>query len=320
MKNYTTFGILIGALLMISACTQKEQENTTIKDTSPTLVEIEAVYDAGDESHLFKTDADTISAGWTTVRLKNASPMVHFALIEQLPGDRTSEDMHAEVLPVFQDASYLLEEGKPDEAMAAFGNLPAWFNEVVWMGGPGFLSPGLISEATLFLPPGNYQVECYVKNEDGTYHWNMGMYFDLHVTQDTTNAQPPQQVDVTVTTTDQGLQIEGSPQPGENLVAVNFNEVEPALLGRDVHVIEVTDETDPNEVYHWMDFNLAGSLTSSSEYPAPVVFMGGTHDMPRGNTAYFTFNMLEGKDYAWVTEQSGDRFEMIRFSELEDSQ
>lgn len=320
MKSYTVFGVLIGALIMISACTQKEQKPASTDDNPPTLVEIEAVYDAQEEKHLFKTDADTVTAGWTTVQFRNASPMVHFALFERLPGDRTTEDMHEEVLSVFQESSYLLEDGKPDEAMAAFGKLPAWFNEVVWMGGPGFLSPGLTSETTLFLTPGNYQVECYVKNEDGTYHWNMGMYFDLHVTQDTTKALPPQNVDITVKTTDEGLEIVGEPKPGLNTVAVNFDEIEPTLLGRDVHVIEVTEETDPEEVYRWLDFNIPGSLMSTTTDPAPVVFVGGTHDMPRGNTAYFTFTMQEDKNYAWVTEQSGDRFELIRFSELEDSQ
>jgi len=310
-QKITAF-LILATLLLISACGQENQEQENTATTEPTVIEIDAMYDAQNERHLFNTEADTVPAGWTTVKLRNASPMVHFAFFEKLPGDRTSEDMHAEVLPKFQEASYLIEEGKPDEAMAKFGEMPAWFSELVWMGGTGFVSPGLSTETTLFLSPGNYQVECYVKDEDGTYHWNMGMYFDLHVTEDTTNALPPQQADVTITTTDDGLQIEGSPSAGENLVAVKFDENEPALLARDVHVIEVTEDTDPDEVYRWMDFNLPGSLMSSADNPAPAVFVGGTHDMPKGNTAYFTFNMDPEKDYAWITEQSAERFEFIR--------
>lgn len=304
--------VTLSLLILLSACSDKGSQE--MKDKSPNVLEVEAVYDASEEKHLFKTNADTIPAGWTTIRLKNASPFVHFAFLDKIPGKRTTVDMHAEILPVFQEAAYLVEEGKGNEAMAAFGKMPAWFPEVVFMGGTGYLSPGLSTETTLFLPPGNYMLECYIKNAEGTYHWNMGMYMDLHVTSDTTSMKAPENPNVTITTTDDGLKIEGNPKAGENLVAVSFEEENPGLLRRDVHVIEVTDETSEEEVLNWMDFNLPGSLISTMEDPGPATFIGGSHDMPKGYTTYFKVDLDPNKEYAWVTEQSADRFEYIPFT------
>lgn len=310
-KNNLLF-LGFGLVYVLAACSGNNANKEAI-DQRPTLVEVEAAYNAESNEHSFITETDTIPAGWTTIRLKNGSPFVHFAFFDKVPGGRNSTNMHAEVLPVFQEAAYLVEEGKGDEALAAFGKMPPWFGEIVFMGGTGYLSPGLSTETTLFLPPGNYMMECYIKNEDGTYHWNMGMYVDLHVTQDTTNAQPPQDVDVTITTTDSGLKFQGEPKAGENLIAVYFNEENPGLLRRDVHVIEVNDETSEDEVLQWIDFNQTGSLISTMEDPGPATFVGGTHDMPKGYTTYFKVDLDPNKEYAWVTEQAGDRFEYIPF-------
>jgi hypothetical protein len=269
---------------------------------APTVVEVTAIYDAASDQHLFLTSADTVRAGWTTFRFTNASPALHFVFLDHLPGGRTSDELLSEVSPIFQEATDLIRAGRPDEASAQFANLPDWFNELVFRGGPGFTSPGLVTEATLFLEPGNYVLECYIKNADGVYHWNLGMHKDLHVTEEVTEAEPPRNPTLDITVTDSGLDVDGIPTPGEHLVAVHFQEEEPGLVGKDVHVARLATDTDLDEIVAWLDFNRPEGLVSTADDPAPATFVGGVHEMPLGNTAYFILT-LEPGDYLWISEQ-----------------
>ena len=311
MKTIIQAALCITLLGGLNACTSESTQNGAA--TEPNVVEVRAVYDAENERHLFETDTDTLPAGWTTFRLVNASPYVHFIFFDYLPGDRTSEDLMADVSPVFQDASYLLMEGKNEEAMAAFSKLPEWFNDLVFRGGTGYTSPARTAETTLFMAPGNYVMECYIKMPDGTYHWNMGMYKDLHVTADTTQAKAPQSPDIEITVNDEGLQVEGEPTTGEQLVAVHFQQDNPGLIGKDVHLAKLNGNTDAMEVAEWLDFMTAEGLISTAEDPGPATFIGGTHEMPKGNTAYFTVNLEPGR-YLWVAEQQMENRAMQEFT------
>ncbi|MDZ7694289.1 MAG: hypothetical protein U5K69_24740 [Balneolaceae bacterium] len=303
--------VLFFFILGLYACTSNQSQESV--SSEPNLVEVRAIYNAEENRHLFETDTDTLPAGWTTFRLVNASPYVHFIFFNHLPGNRTSEDLLSDVSPVFQESSYLLMEGKNEEAMAAFSKLPEWFEGLVFRGGTGYTSPGLTAETTLFMAPGNYVMECYVKMPDGTYHWNMGMYKDLHVTSDTTQAKAPQSPDITITVTDEGLQVEGEPTAGEQLVAVHFEQENPGLIGNDVHLARLDESTDAMEVAEWLDFMTAEGLVSTVENPGPATFLGGSHEMPKGNTAYFTVN-LEPGNYVWVAEQQIENRAMKEFT------
>ncbi|NGP89920.1 hypothetical protein [Fodinibius halophilus] len=291
------FGILFVSLL---SCTEKKEKKTS--DDGRTLVEVSAIYEAENDRHLFKTETDTIPAGWTTFRFINQSPMVHFLFFDYLPKGKTSEDLLSEISPVFQESSYLLMEGKQDSAQEVFSKLPDWFGKVVFRGGAGFVSPGQTTETTLFMKPGSYVMECYIKTADGTFHWTKGMTRDLHVTSDTTEVQPPQSPSVVVTTTDDGLDIEGEISPGKHLVKVQFNEENPGMIARDVHIAKLGENDNPEDIKSWIDFNNAQGLVSTAEDPAPTTFIGGTHEMPKGNTAYFTVELEPGR-YAWISEQ-----------------
>ncbi|WP_440998527.1 hypothetical protein [Fodinibius sp. SL11] len=307
--------IILGVLLsvVVFACTNNQAQNESSSSQEPTLVEVSAIYDAENDRHLFQTDTDTISAGWTTFRFVNKSPMVHFLFFDYLPGSKTSKDLLREVSPIFQESSYLTMEGKNDEAMAVFSKLPDWFNDIIFRGGAGFVSPGKITETTLFMIPGNYAMECYIKTADGTFHWKKGMMRDLHVTTDTTDAMPPQSATIEITTTDEGLDIQGEVTPGKHLVKVNFNEETPALIGRDVHVAKLSETDSLEKIATWMDFNNAKGLVSTAENIAPTTFIGGTQEMPEGNTAYFTLDLVPGR-YAWISEQPVNKKTIEAFS------
>jgi len=300
MRSLIQTSFLVFFIGSLFSCTGKQDQNNTTAE--PTLIEVRAVYDSENDQHLFQTETDTVSAGWTTFRFINSSPMIHFLFLDHMPGDRTSKELMNEISPVFQKSADLIEAGKMEEGMSVFAELPEWFEDLVYRGGPGFVSSGQTTEVTLFLEPGNYVMECYIKTADGTYHLKLGMLKDLRVMEDTTGARPPEEPTIDITITDEGFDVEGDLIPGKHLVAVHFEEENPAMLGKDVHVIRIEEGTNFEEISDWMDFTQPGSLISTAENPGPATFLGGVHEMPKGNTAYFTIDLQPG-NYAWISEQ-----------------
>jgi len=240
---------------------------------------------------------DSIPSGWTTILLRNESPLTHFVVIEDLPEGRTLEDSKRDVFPVFQDAMDLINQGRASEGFAQFGRFPAWFTEVVFWGGPGFLSPEKTGETTVYMAPGTYVIECYVKTA-GRFHSVDGMAVQLTVTDEASGAPEPTG-SITLTLSAAGIDVYGTPSAGRHTVRVDFAEqmVHEHALGHDVHLVRLEEETDAAEVAAWMNWVDPAGL----ETPAPAEFLGGTHEMPSGETAYFTVDLTPG-DYAWVAE------------------
>lgn len=247
---------------------------------------------------------DEISSGWTTFRLDNTSGMIHFAVVERLPDGITLADQQSEVAPVFQEGMDLLNEGKVDEAMAAFGNLPEWFGQVVFKGGPGLIAPRGTAETTVYLEPGTYLLECYVKTDRIFHSYSPSsdrpvMVHEITVTDERSDApEPDPTLDLTISS-ERGIEIDGDITPARHTVAVHFESqhVHEHFLGHDVHLVRLEDDTNLDEVATWMDWTQARGL----ETPAPATFLGGTQEMPTGETAYFSV-LLEPGRYAWIAE------------------
>jgi hypothetical protein len=250
---------------------------------------------------------DTVRAGWTTFRFTNAAPMIHFAVVERMPEGYGIEAQQEIVAPIFQEGYELLVGGDADAAMARFGELPEWFGQIVFMGGPGLTSPGQVSEATVYLEPGTYLLECYVKT-DGVFHSYdpdpelYGMVHEFTVVGPATDVPEPT-ADLTLAiSSESGISMQGSPMAGEQTVAVEFEDqiVHENFVGHDVHLVRVEEGTDLATIESWMDWTRADGLQS----PAPAPFLGGLNEMPSGSTGYFTVT-LEPGDYAWVSEVPG---------------
>jgi hypothetical protein len=247
---------------------------------------------------------DTVAPGWTTFRFTNTSPMVHFAVVERMPDGVGLAEQQEEVAPLFQEGFDLLTAGDADGAMAAFGALPDWFGEIVFMGGPGLLSPGGTADASVHLEPGTYLLECYVKT-DGvfhSYHPEPGVVAMVHefvVAGPPTGATAPEEdVRVTISTED-GISVEGTLLPGRRTVAVTFVDqtVHENFVGHDVHVARMENGITLEAIEAWMDWTRPEGLQS----PSPVRFVGGINEMPAGTTGYFTADFQAG-DYVWVSE------------------
>jgi hypothetical protein len=265
-------------------------------------VEVTATFDTSTNEHHFVTDVEEIPSGWTTFRLVNAAPAVHFLVLESLPGPRTVEDSRREVVPVFQQAMDLINDGQAEEGFAKLGDLPEWYAGVRFMGGPGLASPGQSTEATVYLEPGSYMMECYVKTADGKFHSALGMTRGFTVTEERSDATAPSDVALEMTLTNEGFGIEGEASPGRQTVAVHFAEENPPLLGNDVHLVRLGEGTDIEDVTAWMDWSQPEGMVSAHGAAEAFQFLGGTHEMPQGSTAYFTVELTSGR-YAWVSER-----------------
>lgn len=287
------------ALLLLTWACERTQEGLTVLET-PRAENTVDIIARGLTFHA----PDEISSGWNTLRFINESGMEHFALLERLPEGISLSDQQSQVAPIFQQGMDLLNAGDGDAAMAKFGELPAWFGDIVFLGGPGFLSPGRTAEATLFIEPGTYLIECYVKTNGIFHSYNpdpnvFGMVHRFEVTEDgNITVAPPASLEVKVSS-ENGFELSGTPVIGKNAVKVRFVDqiVYENFVGHDVHIAKVPEDFSAEALVTWMNWTLAEGL----ETPAPVSFVGGINEMPGGTTAYFTVD-LEPGTYAWIAE------------------
>ena len=259
-----------------------------------------------------------LPSGWTTFRLRNESGMIHFALLQRLPEGVGIQDQQEQVAPIFQEGMDLLNAGNAAAAVERFGELPEWFHRIVFVGGPGLISPGRTGQASVFLEPGTYLLECYVKT-DGVFHsYNpdpstYGMIHQFTVTERSSGAPEPTATLEIRLSSAQGIEVEGIVAPGEHTIAVHFEDqkVHENFVGHDVHLARLTDDTDLDELATWMDWTQPTGLES----PAPVQFLGGTQEMSSGETAYFSVSLEPGR-YAWIAEVpfSEDKGMLVMFS------
>ena len=281
---------------LASACTPSGDSSDEPDEMAAPVVEL--ILD-----DLTITGPDEIPSGWTTFRVNNKSAMTHFVLLDKMSEGKTVED-HLVVAGVFQKGMDLLNAGKQEEAFAVFGELPEWFGEVVFSGGPGFLGPGRTLEITLFVEPGMYVAECYVKTNGIFHSYNpnegeYGMVHQMRATEVESELAPPVSTIKLTISSERGIEGGGDVMAGEHTVAVRFEDqvVHEHFLGHDVHLIRLEDDTDVDALHRWMNYLLPEGL----ETPAPVTFLGGTNEMPAGNTAYFSATLEAGR-YAWISE------------------
>ena len=283
-------------LLFLQSCkdNKKEIQKEDIAIEKENVVEVIT-------QHMDFQMRDTIPSGWNTFRYKNQSPQTHFFLIDKYPEGKTSEDAEKLVSPVFDSAMELIMEGKAEEGFAQFANLPEWFSDVVFIGGTGLLSPNQTAETTLHLKPGNYIIECYVKMNNGMFHTSMGMTKDLVVSNiDSKNEKPTADISINISSTE-GIVVKDSITAGNHTFEVNFIDqiTHENFVGHDVNLVKLEENANIDELEMWMNWANPKGLIEPA--PKAIIFMGGTNDMPTGNTGFFTANLQPGK-YALIAE------------------
>ena len=313
MTNILKFGALAATLFLLQSCGEApeparqaaapeqapaaEPPPPPEPQPQPHVVEIRAV------GKTFQGPAE-IPSGWITFRLVNASSMLHFGIIDVPPEGVTIEMLSDEVMTPFQEAMDGMTAGDEEAVNAAFGKFPEWIGELGRNGGPGMLSAGRIGETTVWMEPGHYIMECYVKS-DGIFHTTspgpgqIGMMLDLTVTDESSGAPEPE-ADATLAVRNTGFELTGGAlKAGNNTIRVDFIEQQalPSFVGNDVHLMRVDGEQSIALADAWMDWRTPDGL----EDPGPVIFLGGINDLPAGSHGYFTVN-LEPGDYAFIAE------------------
>lgn len=300
MNKTSAFAALAAGLFLLQGCDQGQkvkEETATVPVAQPNVVEIRAV------GMTFEGSSE-IPSGWTTFKFVNASSMIHFAMIDVPPEGVTAQIFTDTVGQYFQDAMDGMNAGDEEAVNAAFGKFPAWIGDLGRHGGPGFLSPGLTGETIVYLEPGNYFFECYVKT-NGVFHTTspgdgkIGMMLEFTVTDEKTDAPEPT-ASATLAMSNSGMEIvDGALKAGTNTIRVDFVEQQalPSFVGNDVHIMRVENDESISKASAWLDWRTKDGL----EDPSPVIFLGGINDMPEGSHSYFTVDLQPGT-YAFIAE------------------
>lgn len=211
----------------------------------------------------FKFDApDVIPAGLTEFRFLNKGPSLHHMAILRLSGGKTVDDLRA--------------------ALDHPGPLPAWVKEV---GGPNAPSPGIESNATMMLEPGNYALICFI-DLGGPPHFMKGMLKGLTVEPAKTAVAATPKADITATLADYNFKLSSPIRAGTRTIRV-YN------AGPQAHEIELV-RLDPGvsagDFMKWFD---------KMQGPPPGKALGGIAGLAVGMSEYFTADFTPG-NYALI--------------------
>lgn len=249
---------------------------------------------------------DTIASGWQTLVYENRSDEPHFILIDKYPDGKGIEDAEKEIGPIFQEGMNFIAQGEMEKANEAFGKLPEWFQQVKFLGGTGLVSGKRKAVSTVYLEPGDYLMECYVKMENGTFHSNMGMVAPFVVSAEQSgNSSPEPTVRLDISSTG-GIVVKDSISSGRQVFEVNFLDqvVHENFVGHDVNLAMLGADADLTQLEAWMNWTDPKGLIVPS--PAGVTFLGGINDMPAGAKGFFEVELAPG-NYVLISEVPNTR-------------
>jgi hypothetical protein len=295
------------AVLALAACQPPDREAPAGQDSAmPARAADAGVVEVIARDFSFEAPTE-LPSGWTTFRLENQGGQEHFMSLTKLPEGKTIDDYAAEVGPAFDLTPYVSGELDRDQFLGrVVGLLPEWFGGAVSAGGAGFVSPGHVSETTVKLQPGTYVMECYVKTPEGQFHTELGMLHPLTVTDETTDAAPPE-YDLEMSLTSYEIGVQGALTPGDHTAMIRYVDDPEGFFKHDVHLVRFDGDGTVDDVVPWMDW------IDGLRAPAPAEFLGGSEHLPAGNTAYFTFSLAPGS-YAWISEGYASRGMVMEFT------
>lgn len=211
----------------------------------------------------FKFDApDVIPAGLTDFRFLNKGPALHHMSILKLQGGKTVDDLRA--------------------ALANPGPPPAWVKEV---GGPNAAAPGVESNATVMLEPGNYALICFI-DLGGPPHFMKGMLRGLRVVPATGPVAPKPKADVTVTLFDYNFKLSSPIRAGLRTIRVS----NAGAQHHEVELVQLPPGVSAADFMKWI---------AKMEGPPPGKPLGGVSGIEAGGSGYFTADFTPG-NYALI--------------------
>jgi hypothetical protein len=244
---------------------------------------------------------DTLNSGWNTFKYTNESTEVHFILMDLYPEGKNARNTKNEVLPPFEEGMKLIMNNDMESAVAAFGKLPAWFQEIKYMGGTGLISPNRTAISTIYLEPGLYIMECYVKMADGTWHTSHGMYKEIIVTGPNTDLAPPIETVAIEISSKAGILVADNIPKGKQVFKVTFRDqsTHEHFLGHDVNLVKYDTTASLDSLVHWMNWMNPRGLRTPA--PKGFTFLGGMNNLPSGKHGYFDADLSPG-NYVLISE------------------
>ncbi len=246
-----------------------------------------------------------IPYGWITFVLDNENAThVHELSISKLPEGINYREYRDKFIGSWETILKELQDGKID--ISDFYSreqelLPEWADQMEYLTSRGLVSPGQKVEKTIYLEPGHYSLECWVKTSDGFIHVSKGMMTPLTVTENSANSSEPEPAEKITVTKDQ-IKTKWNPSLGKHSFALYLEGDSTGMpVHNNIHLIKTGINTDLTKVNKWLDWYHVGGLRS----PAPAVFLGGlsTYKLKVGaHPEYFTVYFNEPGEYAWVVE------------------
>lgn len=262
-----------------------------------TIVHVEAM------DHAFDVDASKeIPSGWVTFILSNqmASEMHEMSVVE-LPEGITHEDYLTDYMIAWETLLLEYQEGTLERSgISDRANeiLPAWSDDLRYVTTRGLASPGKTAERTVYMEPGNYLLVCWLKTEEGIIHIMRGMHWEFTV-KESAGDSPVPNLESRITLHEKEIEVDWHPIIGKHAFEVELNKNSNGRsYHNNLHLVRLDEGTDLDEVNEWMDWYKIGGLRS----PSPVEFFGGIEieRVKDTDTAYFSVNITEPGNYAWI--------------------
>ena len=292
--------LLLSLIILLASCRQ-EKKNTAEETQVTTLSPLKmGEVDIMTQSMEFFT-ADTLYSGWNTLSYENRSPEVHFVLLDLYPEGKTVADTKTDILPPFNEGMKLIMAGDIENAVAAFGKLPEWFQQVKYMGGTGFISPKHTAKSTVYLEPGRYIMECYVKMFNGEWHTSHGMLKEIIVKNEPTDLKPPAPSITLEISSTEGIVLRDSLLQGKQIIRTNFldQKVWEHFVGHDVNLVKYDNTASLDSLIQWMNWMDPRGLRTPA--PEGFTFLGGMNNLPSGSHGFFEVDLTPG-NYVLISE------------------
>ena len=229
-------------------------------------------------THAGFTAPDTVSEGWTELRLRNDSSDPHMAMVVRLDDDKSLD----EFIEVYREA-YRTDGPRPEWALR--------------LGGPGVARPNATTNVTQYLRPGRYVLACLLGHGLGEPHlfWGMAAPFVVNPNRGSHKSDAPPQADALIQLVDYAFAIKDSLSAGRQMIRV-------ANLGAQPHEIAMAKLAQGKtmaDVYEW-----ARNPGMSAPFAAPN---GGISSLAPGADAYFELELTPGEYvlFCFVTAPDG---------------
>jgi len=299
MKSRRKISMLIFstlALIASTSCKEKKETKTSENDVETKQNYVEVITNGMD----FKT-VDEIKSGWTTFKYVNKSYEPHFFILEKMPDTLGIETYKKDLFPPFTSAFEYFEKGEIEAGMKEFEKIPEWFYKVELAGGVGLTSKKTTSKSTIFLEPGTYVMECYVRMPNGMPHTFMGMLKELKVGEEENGNKAPKadyNIDIA---SEKGITFVDSLQTGNHTLSVKFEDQKQYehMMGHDVNLVKIENDSLISTLGNWL--NTVDFKAFRTPVPEGLLFLGGVEDLPAGKTGYFEVNLKKGS-YVLISE------------------